>query len=298
MLDLGLSRKQIRRRAGEGILHRLHAGVFVVGSPVPTPTGRLRAATLAVRDRGWISHIWAGHLWGICAAPPGRWIDVLTERGVGHPRTGIFLRQTRWLPEGQRGIRDGIQVTSPERALLDLAAVLSPERLQRAFEEADRLRLLDRARLEEVMAGGSGRRGAGALAALARRQAGPPPKARSNQEMRMYRLCEKARLPLPEMNEQVAGYEVDCLWRDLRLVIELDSSFHDSPLARERDRRKDLALERAGHRVHRMGPELVYDDPAVTVEHTRELIRLRAAELGIHAPGLASIPESALTSGG
>lgn len=51
----------------------------------------------------------------------------------------------------------------------------------------------------------------------------------------------------------LAGYEVDFLWRDRRLVIEVDGyAFHSSPAAFERDRLRDGELEDAGYRVRRI----------------------------------------------
>ena len=36
-------------------------------------------------------------------------------------------------------------------------------------------------------------------------------------------------LPAPQLNVDVEGFEVDCFWPDLRLVVELDSRTHHEP---------------------------------------------------------------------
>ena len=60
-------------------------------------------------------------------------------------------------------------------------------------------------------------------------------------------------LPLPETNQLVAGWEVDCLWRDRALVVELDSAHtHLNHASFESDRRKDEALDAAGLTVRRI----------------------------------------------
>jgi very-short-patch-repair endonuclease len=60
-------------------------------------------------------------------------------------------------------------------------------------------------------------------------------------------------LPRPRTNVRIAGFEVDFFYPDLGLVIEADGGrFHDNPLARADDARKQAALEAAGLRVARL----------------------------------------------
>ncbi len=83
-------------------------------------------------------------------------------------------------------------------------------------------------------------------------------------------------LELPETNVtlEVDGrrYRVDCLWRDARLVVELDGrDAHARALAFESDRRRDGDLLAAGWRVLRITYEQLRSTPEA-VER-----RLRAA---------------------
>ena len=79
------------------------------------------------------------------------------------------------------------------------------------------------------------------------------------------KLIRAAELPPPEVNARVGGFEVDFLWREQRLVVEVDGfRYHSSRAAFERDRRRDAALAAAGYRVIRVtwrqlveGPEAV-----------------------------------------
>jgi very-short-patch-repair endonuclease len=49
------------------------------------------------------------------------------------------------------------------------------------------------------------------------------------------------------MNVRIHGYEVDFLWREQRVVVEIDGfRFHSSRRAFEHDRRKDATLPAAG----------------------------------------------------
>jgi very-short-patch-repair endonuclease len=58
-------------------------------------------------------------------------------------------------------------------------------------------------------------------------------------------------------------FEVDCLWREARLVVELDGrATHDTRAAFERDRLRDRMLQVAGWRVIRITWRQLQDSPA------------------------------------
>ncbi len=66
-------------------------------------------------------------------------------------------------------------------------------------------------------------------------------------------MCEAHSLTRPEVNVHVEGHEVDFLWRDQRLVVELDgAAAHHTRRAFERDRARDAELNVAGYRVVRV----------------------------------------------
>ena len=66
------------------------------------------------------------------------------------------------------------------------------------------------------------------------------------------RFVRRHGLPLPEVNQRVAGHEVDMLWRRERLIVELDGRAYHDDHAFERDRDRDADLQAAGHRVVRV----------------------------------------------
>ena len=72
-------------------------------------------------------------------------------------------------------------------------------------------------------------------------------RTRSELEVIFFELCEEARMTLPELNVRVAGWEVDALWRDERIAVELDGyGNHHTPAQLKRDRRKEMELRAAG----------------------------------------------------
>ena len=71
-------------------------------------------------------------------------------------------------------------------------------------------------------------------------------------EERFLRLCDDHGIPRPETNSIVQGFEVDFVWHDRRLIVEVDGyAYHRSPSAFERDRERDVTLTTRGWRVLR-----------------------------------------------
>lgn len=110
-----------------------------------------------------------------------------------------------------------------------------------------------------------GARGRRALSAAMRSLANDEPEiTRSVLEDRFLALIARAGLPRPRVNARVAGFEVDFLWPERRLVAETDgASAHLTPTAFGRDRRRDAALQVAGFRVVRFTWRQVVHDPHV-----------------------------------
>jgi REase_MTES_1575 len=141
-------------------------------------------------------------------------------------------------------------VTSVARTLVDLAAMLSFRELRRALAEADYRRLLSASELSRALK--SGRPGSRALRRALNQHLPQLAETLSILEQRFLELCEAAGLPLPEVNAKVGGMRVDALWREERLIVELDgAAAHGSWARASRDRERELALRRMGFRVVR-----------------------------------------------
>ena len=230
------------------------------------------AAVLAGGPGALLSHTSAGALWGIIDPIPGA-VHV-TARGGGRQRRGIVFHRGSDL-DGARTTRDRIPLTAPNPTLLDLAATLSPRRLERAIEVADRLSLLDVTELTRLCESRRGRTGTGRLHSLVARYR-PMPQTRSELERRFLRLCDKAGLPKPAVNVPVEGIEVDFLWPDERVVVELDGyEFHRGRGAFERDRRRDTTLQLAGHRVLRLTDRRLADEATDAISELQTLLGVR-----------------------
>jgi hypothetical protein len=86
---------------------------------------------------------------------------------------------------------------------------------------------------------------------------------RSELEEAFLGLCDDHGLPRPETNARIEGIEVDFIWRDMRLIVEVDGyAYHRSPAAFERDRERDAILTTKGWRVLRFTYAQVTHRPA------------------------------------
>ena len=217
------------------------------------------AAILACGDGAVLSHRTAAAVWGLRRASGA--VEVTVESRNGRERrAGIALHRGP-LPAHETALRQGLRVTSAARTLLDLAAVLSPRDLNRALEDAERLRIFDLGALRNVLADHPHRPGTPALA----RALGPltcPEPTRSELELLFLDVCEKHGIPRPTVNAPLRGYEVDFLWRAAGVIVEVDgAATHATRAAFERDRARDADLTAAGYRVLRFTHRRIAGDP-------------------------------------
>ena len=176
------------------------------------------------------------------------------------------------MPEAQIARVSGIPVTAPARTLMDLAASEELRVLERAVARALRSGIVTETRLSATLARHAGRPGSRALRTVLEREGGPA-LTRSEAEGRFLEMVREARLPVPEVNVRVAGYEVDFFWPGLRVVGEVDGfRFHRGRVRFEADRRRDMDLAAAGVQVIRVTwRQLVEEERATLVRLARAL---------------------------
>jgi hypothetical protein len=252
LLRLGLSRSAVQRMIRSGHLHPIHPGVYAVGHAAIGYLGRWMGGVLACGPGAVLSHQPAAALVdlmrtssaAIHVTVPGR-----TRRG---PR-GITVHRVRHLHPDDCTTHEGIPVTSIARTVLDLAESLTLRQLIRVIEQAERLGLFDLNAIEQLLGRSRGRHGAKPLRAAIAAVNGDPPRTNSDWERDFLDFCADHGIPRPELNVIVEGYEVDALWRDHKLIVELDSyAFHRSLRAFEEDRRRDGTLQLARYVVLRI----------------------------------------------
>jgi len=272
LLEAGLSPHAIDHRLKSSRLHPLYRGVYLVGHAVPAEGARELAAVLACGPGAALSHRSASGLWRLLPPMPGD-VDVSVSGRRCDSKHGIRVHRIAAL--GPRDVRKlgGIPVTAPARTILDLAAVVEPRELERALAEAETRRLARRNELIALIAQARGRPGVAALRSLIEAAAGPA-LTRSEAEERLLALIRAAELPPPETNVRVGPYEVDFLWRDQGLIVEVDGfRFHSTRASFERDRRRDAELVSRGYRVIRVTWRQIVDRPEALVVRIATALR-------------------------
>lgn len=277
LLELGLGPDAIHYRAKAGTFRRLYRGVYLAG-PIMPPHAREMAAVLACGPAALLADWSAAALWELVPPREDRPapVHVVTVGRWSADRPGIRVRRVRRLATGDRTERYGIPVTSPARTLLDLAVVAGPRDLERAVARAEREQLVEPDRLQAMAARHKGRRGAPALRAVLER-AGGPALTRSEAEDRFLCLVREAQLPPPETNVRVGGYELDFLWPDHGIAVEVDGyRFHSSRSRFESDRRRATRLAARGIQVIPLTwRQIVEEGMATAVQVGQALLRAR-----------------------
>ena len=200
---------------------------------------------------------------------------------VRHQRTNVIVHHTGTLTAADRSRVGPIPVTSVARTLIDLGAVASRNRVEEAFDGAERDRAVQRRQVEtryrELRA--PGRNGIGVMTRVLDRRLAIANVPRSVLERRMLRLLQRARLPVPVVGHPVrlsasARYVLDFAYLDAGLGIEVDGHGTHA-LRRERasdnDRMNDL--ENAGWTIRRFTYEQVMYEPASVAATVRAALR-------------------------
>jgi Transcriptional regulator, AbiEi antitoxin/Protein of unknown function (DUF559) len=276
LVPCGLSAAGVRHRVAAGLLHRVHRGVYAVGRADLAPRGHWMAAVLACGEGAVLSHLQAAALHGIRQTAAAR-IHVTIPRRSTLARDRIHVHNHPELaPEDVTEV-DRIPVTSVARTLLDLAAILREQQLERACDKAVILEVFDLREVQGLLRRSRGRRGVRRLRnVLARGDLGENVPA-SGLEIRYRDLCEAAGLPRPEINRYLLlgdeYHKVDFLWRRQRVVIETDGArYHSTGWQRARDEHRDRLLARHGYRSSRIADDDIRRFPGDAVAAARALL--------------------------
>lgn len=235
-LRLGISAKQLRQRVECGAWRRLHRGVYAIGHVPLGDHGRYLAAVFACGPGAALAYRSAASLWGLQPHHPG-WPHV-TSPVARARRRGVVAHRSRRIDPADVTVRHGVPVTTLARTVVDLADPASPEEVETAIRAAERLHGFDRALLVPI----PGRRGT-------RRLRPPATFTRGQLEKLLIRVVRRFGLAMPDMNVAWNGLELDAVWWDAGVVLEVDDwDTHRHRDAFERDRRRDRVLHVAGLR--------------------------------------------------
>ena len=272
VVEAGMSPWAVSRRVTSGRFRQLHRGVYLVG-PLTPLRAREMAAVLAARE-GVVSHLSAASLRGMLQQLQSDPVDITMTRGNRGRRPGIRIHRVARLDEDERSMVDGIPVTTPTRTLADLAGVVGSRELELAFARAERAGLVSDDSLSEMLHRYRNRAGARLVRAVLQRRGGPA-LTRSEAEDKFLALVRAAALPPPETNVRIGSYEIDFLWRNEGIAVEVDGYRHHSSRSRfESDRHKDTWLLAGGIKVIRLSWQQITREGIATAVQVAQALAL------------------------
>jgi very-short-patch-repair endonuclease len=258
--------------------------VRLAGSP-RSPEQRLMISLLDAGDGALASHEAAGWTWRL---PSFVATDVVLRPRDRNAAPGFALghRPTLVLPHHRTVVR-GIPCTTLPRTLIDLGAVVRPDRLERIVDNVITKSPAMLPALHTTF-GELAQRGRTGIAAMRRILRDRPPGtvvAASGLERRFERILSNGGERPMRRQVDVGGHSwlgrVDYVDDDLGLLVEVDSELHHTSLLdQQRDAERDAAMLAAGFRkVVRVFEEDIWQRPWVALE----AIRLVRRELGSRA---------------
>jgi very-short-patch-repair endonuclease len=280
LLAIGLGRGGVDARLERGLLHALHAGVYLVGHTAELPRAREMAAVLACGAGTAISHRSAAPFWNLAHEFDCADVEVTVTGARAPQRARIRAYRTAALTADEVRIVDGIPVTSPARTIVDVSRFLTTAALEHVVADAIRRGVVLQIQLTRALERHRGRRGVATLRSV---MSGVEPAfTRSAAERRLLRVIRDVSLPSPVLNARVGGHEVDFLWPAQRVIVEVDGfQWHSDRAAFERDRLRDAELQALGYRVIRVTWRQLQREPRAVIARIAATLR-RGADLPAH----------------
>jgi hypothetical protein len=266
LLTTGISGSEIQHLVENGLLIRVHAGVYALGYRQRTPMATAAAARLACGDDAVLSHDSAAALYGLRQWP--RIPEVTTS--VRRRRPGIRVHRSGTLTRADLTRQYGIQVTTAARAILDISGRLSDAELIQIVSDARRAGRLGPTALYQLLA-----------ASVRAARLIDPQQAPSESIFMAHFLLflKRYRLPIPVTEYWFHGFRVDAIYPAHRLIIELDSwEFHSNPLQFERDRGRDAVAIKYRHDTLRITWKRMTEHPRQLAAELRALLADRAPQ--------------------
>ena len=121
------------------------------------------------------------------------------------------MHRSTQLPYADVTKRHGIPVTKPARTLLDLAEVTARRPLERAVDEADRLRLCTDTQLRAAITRHPGRIGGARLTVVLDEHDVGSSATENDFEELFLAICDAHGIPRPRCQQWLMGYRVDFL---------------------------------------------------------------------------------------
>jgi hypothetical protein len=284
----GMTDRMIDYRLRRGRWLRLHTGVFAVAG-VPAGWRRdLWAASLAIGAAATVSHETALLLHGLDHRHVPRYPLTFTVPHGSHRRLcGAVLHQIDDLRPHHVDDLAGLPVSTPARALVEMAATVGPKRLDHLVDlVTDRLTSVARVSACAAELARPGKPGIAALGIVldARGPGYVPPQ--SLLESGLFAALAGGGLAAPVRQFPLPGRgalegRVDAAYADVRLIVEADGRrWHTRVRDLRRDHQRDAEAARVGWQTLRFLYEEITEFPHEVAATVADVRRIRGAQLG------------------
>ncbi|HEX4110664.1 MAG TPA: type IV toxin-antitoxin system AbiEi family antitoxin domain-containing protein [Solirubrobacteraceae bacterium] len=264
---LGLTNSAISRRVDAGRLHRKGPRTYAVGHEALSEKGEWMAAVLTVGPKAaWLSGVSAAQFRAVWrGAPPPR-LEVLTTSQRGRTIPSLQVVRARRVDPRDVTVIDGIPVVTVPRLLVELSATLTAGQLANVIHEAAYRNLFDASATRAAAQRATGRHHLDVLHRALELYEQGSAGTRSRREDRIVRALLKGKGPKPivgaALTINVTRIEVDLLYPDAKLAVEIDGPGHRRPRTQREDRLRDALLRGGGYDTLRIATP----DPQTAVE--------------------------------
>jgi very-short-patch-repair endonuclease len=272
----GLGRNAVAHRVAIGWFHPVFHTVYSVGCGELPPLALELAALLACGEKSFISHHSAAFVWGLRKNPPPR-VEVTVVGRECRSREGIRVHRIKSIDKHELRRHEGLWISSPARALLEIATTLPRHGLADAVGDGIGNRRVNRREIEATLARNRGRRGSARLAEVIADK-DTTTITRSRAERAFLKLIRDSGLPMPVTNQPLGRYVPDFMWPEQRLIVEVDSyTFHGGPNGFDRDHDKDLFYRQGDFDVLRPTRDHVVNEAARVLVLVAQALARRTA---------------------
>jgi Transcriptional regulator, AbiEi antitoxin/Protein of unknown function (DUF559) len=267
-LAVGMSDSSMLRRIRSGRWVVLHPGVYLLAGVPPTWHTEIWAALLAAGPLATVTHETSTRLHG--SPHVGLRPITLTVPHGAHPRVrGAVVHQIDDLRSGQIATIDGLPVSRPARAVVEVAATFGRRRLGRVLDDMvfDRRTSYEEVGVALADVARPGKPGVVVLASVLDDRSTASVPGDSELERALFAALLGAGLPLPGAQRALPGTGavqgvVDAAYPDCRLILEADGRrWHTRAADLRRDHERDAEAARAGWLTLRFLYEQITRDP-------------------------------------
>jgi len=272
---LGYTRGEIQARVRRGEWSRVARGVLLIGAPAVEGRGHLFVAQLRGGPHAFLSHRTAAAAHGL--RPIARSHLEVTVIGTAHRRAGLVVHTTTASPHPSEIVtRSGLRCSSVSRILTELAGEgRHAAEIEETLLKAVRRGLVDLSDLDATITRHAGDPGITLVRAVAGRYLDPADRKSGLERAFDAHAANDARIPPYRKNVRLGRYELDCVFDEQKVVVELDGRpYHRAVQDMDRDRGKDVWLQLRGLRIMRITDFRWQYDRDGAVEDLLALLRL------------------------